>query len=67
MDTSAVFNIAVLDKSSRVYFDADKPWIFDAEWEQLAFATEAEACEAQRKYRVRHGFNPITGETEGRN
>lgn len=68
-DSSAVFNIETLDEEFRVKFDAAKPWIFehdapssaDCHFVQTDFATEEEACAAQRAYREGLGFDPMTG------
>lgn len=59
---NTVFNIAILDDEHAALFDPALPWIFDTDTDQKAFATEDEACAAQREFRIAHGLNPITGE-----
>lgn len=39
-----------------------EPWVFECDdYEDQFFATEEEACAAQREWRQAHGFDPITG------
>lgn len=59
---NTVYNIEVLDDDAAALFDPALPWIFETDAEQKAFATEHEACAAQREFRIAHGLNPITGE-----
>lgn len=61
---NTVFNIDTLDDDVSENFDKNKPWIFETDDEQIAFATEDEACAAQREFRIAHGLNPITGEKQ---
>ena len=61
-DTSSVFHIELLDADIQAAFDQSKPWIFETDLGQWAFATEEEACREQRQYRVETGFDPMTGE-----
>lgn len=62
MDTSSVFNIAMLDRPYRVQYDESRPWVFETDQGQWPFATESEACAEQRAYREQTGHHPITGE-----
>ena len=58
-DTSVVFCRSMLDANVQSAFP--KEWIFETD-EDIDFAdTEEEACEMQRKYRKRKGFDEITG------
>lgn len=62
-DQSAVIEVASLDREYRE--EIGKSWLFQPGNEDepdQAFDTEAEACSAQRQYRIAHGFNPMTGE-----
>ena len=61
-DTSDVFNIAMLDAEHASKFDPNLPWIFETEEDQNAFATEEEACAAQRDHRRMNGFDEVTGQ-----
>jgi hypothetical protein len=61
-DSSAVFHVEMLDTES-VGFDPACPWILETDEDGAQFyATEDEACAAQRAYRAAHGFDPETGE-----
>lgn len=66
-DTSNIFHAADLDPEYAVLFDPTKPWVLewdgpDGEEMQRAFATEDEACAAQRRHRLSIGRHPMTGE-----
>jgi hypothetical protein len=62
-DTSAVYMLEMLDPEYQANFNPHLPWLFDTEDEGITqFATEEDACEAQRNYRAARGFNEITGE-----
>lgn len=63
-DDSCVFHIDILDEDIRAAWGQSRPWVFETDEDNSSFATEAEACKAQRDYRVAHGFDPITGEQE---
>lgn len=58
-DNSSVFHRASLTEDAATHFS--KEWLFDTDDGTLQFDTEEEACAAQRDYRERHGFDPITG------
>jgi len=63
-DNSSVFHVDMLDDAEiwRAKFPG-KEWLFDTDESVVqAFATENEACAAQRNYRIANGFNPETGE-----
>ena len=60
-DNSAVFHRDALDPEYRGGFPL--PWIFQADDDTMSFATEDEACAAQRMYRIANGFNPIAGKS----
>lgn len=61
-DNSSVFHRDMLDEPE-LYATAEKPWCFDHNHGPTEFyATEDEACAAQRAYRQQHGFDPITGD-----
>lgn len=62
MDTSSVFHRDMLDAKHREKFPADKPWLFETADHLQTFATEREACRAQRNYRSDNGFARWTGE-----
>ena len=59
-DNSAVFPKEMLDAEYQNKFLC--PWLFESEDGILEFETEKDACAAQRAYRGRKGYNPITGE-----
>jgi len=40
------------------------PWVFECGGEDNFFATEEEACTAQRDWRRQNGLDEMTGETE---
>ena len=61
MDTSTVFHIDILDAEFRKDHNEDEPWIFETDEGQESFRTERGACNAQCRYRIERGFNPITG------
>ncbi|WP_439398584.1 hypothetical protein ACRQ5Q_14770 [Bradyrhizobium sp. PMVTL-01] len=61
-DTSSVYNINMLDDDHRANFSADKPWVFETAGDLQTFASEADACKAQRHWREFCGFDPATGE-----
>lgn len=58
-DTSVVFNREILSDLVKQAFP--KEWIFETDEDIDFFDNEAAACEAQRKYRRRKGFDEITG------
>lgn len=61
-DNSAVFSLSTLDAHIAGKLDPTKPWLFDNDEDGLTqFGTEEEACAAQRAYRTKNGFDPITG------
>lgn len=63
-DNSSVFHIEMLDDLEvwETRFPG-KPWLFDTDESSVqAFATEDEACAAQRAYRASKGFDPMTGD-----
>lgn len=63
-DNSSVFHVDMLDDAPewRKQFP-DAEWFFDTDDLPVqAFATENEACAAQRVYRLLKGFDPITGD-----
>ena len=41
---------------------AETPWILELATGERFFATDEEACSAQREFRVAQGLDPITGE-----
>lgn len=61
-DNSSVFHVEMLDDATQ--WEAKFPgksWFFDCDEAPVrAFATEDEACAAQRAYRAARGFDPIT-------
>lgn len=57
-DTSAVFHRGMIDDPPTT---VTGPWFFDTNEGLQVFATENEAFDAQRAYRIAHGFDPITG------
>jgi hypothetical protein len=63
-DNSSVFHVDMLDDIDEwTERFPGRPWLFDTDESPVqAFATEDEACAAQRAYRVAKGFDPITGE-----
>lgn len=61
-DNSSVFHRGMLDDPSE-WGSEKTPWIFDCDELPIAFfATEDDACAAQRAYREAHGFDPMTGD-----
>lgn len=62
-DTSSVFHRDMLDSPEReLLTDAARPWVFDHDHGPTEFYHDEEAaCAAQRAYRIRHGFDPMTG------
>ncbi len=66
MDNSSVYHRSELEPEYAAEFARtapECPWILDTDDEgQSYYTTEDKACTAQREYRTRHGFDPITGE-----
>lgn len=63
MDRSSVFHRDMLDDEHAAQFA--KPWLFEADGHGvMQFDTEEEACREQRAFRLRNGFNPVTGERQ---
>lgn len=62
MDNSAVFHIDTLEEEFSEKFDTSRPWVFETDDSQKCFASEDDACAAQREYREAYGFDAITGE-----
>ncbi len=60
-DSSSVFHIDMLDQAHRANFSDAAPWIFETDGDRKTFATEDEACAAQRGLRAAMGFDPMTG------
>lgn len=60
-DTSTVYDSRDLDPEFAAAFPKGLPWVFETDEDQNYFATEDEACAAQRDHRRRNGFHPITG------
>lgn len=62
-DDSVVFHLDSIDEAVAAAFDPAKPWIFEfGVLGQECFVTEDDACAAQRRYREKNGFDPLTGE-----
>lgn len=63
-DTSNVYHKDMLDPEHR-WGSKDLPWIFECDENAInsleEFATEDEACAAQRDYRRKHNYNPYNG------
>jgi hypothetical protein len=59
---SDVFHRDMLDDEHAANFPLARPWIHESDDFQETYATEDEACAAQRAYRASVGLNPITGE-----
>lgn len=63
-DTSSVFHIEMLDEYHagllRLQFP-QKEWLFETDDALEAFATEDDACAAQRAHRSTNGVDPVTG------
>lgn len=61
---SSVFHVDMLDNNEtwRAKYPG-KEWSFDLdEYDIQVYATEAEACAAQRMYRICQGYDPESGE-----
>ena len=61
-DDSTVYGSRDLDPEFAAAFPKGVPWVFETDEAQNYFATEDEACAAQRDHRRWNGFDPITGE-----
>ena len=59
-DDSCVFERALLDGQYQRNFR--HRYLFQTEDGIRLFPTQEGACEAQRRHRIKHGFDPITGE-----
>lgn len=66
MDTSQVYSAAMIDEEMRKGFKdgglAIDEWLFETDEDVTVCATEEQACFWQRQHRIKHGFDPITGE-----
>lgn len=63
-DTSKISHRNEMPPHERARFSRRQPWFFETADALQAFATPGEAFEAQRKYRIACGFDPVTGERE---
>lgn len=60
-DSSNVYSKDILDPEHQ-WGSKDLLWVFECEGEpSIEFATEDEACAAQRAYRRKHNYNPYNG------
>lgn len=58
-----VFSKDMLDEEHAKLLGDDKPWLVEFEDGGIeTYASEDEACERQREYRIQHGLDEMTGE-----